>query len=60
METKSAERIEAAEGRIKDAWDLFDKDKTDKVVQEEVERYPVNRSLKVARYSDLFSNLYSY
>jgi hypothetical protein len=60
METKSAEWIEAAEGRIKDAWDLFDKDKTDKVVQEEVERYPVNRSLKVARYSDLFSNLYSY
>ena len=49
MESKSAEWIEAAEGRIKDAWDMFDKDKTEKVVQEEVERHPVNRSLKVAR-----------
>jgi len=36
MDTKSAEWVEAAEGRIREAWDLFDKDKTETVIQEEV------------------------
>jgi Ca2+-binding EF-hand superfamily protein len=36
METKSEKWIEETEGRIREAWDLFDKDKTDTVVQEEI------------------------
>jgi len=36
MESQSNEWLEAAEGRIREAWDIIDKDKTDKVVQEEI------------------------
>lgn len=36
METKSQEWIEQTEARIREAFDLFDKDKADAIIQEEV------------------------
>eukprot|EP01041_Mallomonas_annulata_P008916 gene8916-18449_t len=52
METKSQEWIEATEARIREAFDLFDKDKSDVVVQEEIGTimralgvYPTERQL---------------
>lgn len=36
METKSAEWIEATEAKIREAFDLFDTDKADAIIQEEV------------------------
>jgi len=36
METKSAEWIEETENKIREAFSLFDKDRTDTVVQEEI------------------------
>jgi len=36
METKSQEWIEQAESRIREVFELFDKDKTESIVQEEV------------------------
>lgn len=36
MDTKSAEWIEQTEAKIREAFDLFDKDKADAIIQEEV------------------------
>lgn len=36
MDTKSQEWIEATQARIREVFDLFDKDKSDSIVQEEV------------------------
>jgi calmodulin len=36
MEHKSTEWLEETEGKIKEAWDLFDKDKKGHVIQEEI------------------------
>eukprot|EP01039_Chlorochromonas_danica_P009021 gene9021-9956_t len=52
METKSQEWIEQTEARIREAFDLFDKDKADAIIQEEVGTvmrslgvFPTERSL---------------
>ena len=52
METKSQEWIEQTEARIREAFDLFDKDKADAIIQEEVGTvmralgaYPTERAL---------------
>ena len=52
MDTKSQEWIEQTEARIREAFDLFDKDKADAIIQEEVGTvmralgaYPTERSL---------------
>jgi|Transcript_30082 Ca2+-binding EF-hand superfamily protein len=52
METKSQEWIEQTEAKIREAFDLFDKDKADAIIQEEVGTvmralgaYPTERAL---------------
>lgn len=52
METKSAEWVEQTEAKIREAFDLFDKDKADAIIQEEVGTvmralgaYPTERQL---------------
>jgi calmodulin len=52
METKSQEWMESTEARIREAFDLFDKDKADSILQEEVGTvmralgaYPTERAL---------------
>lgn len=52
MDTKSQEWIEQTEAKIREAFDLFDKDKADAIIQEEVGTvmralgaYPTERSL---------------
>lgn len=52
MDTKSHEWIEQTEAKIREAFDLFDKDKADAIIQEEVgtvmralSAYPTERSL---------------
>jgi len=47
METKSHEWIEQTEARIREAFDLFDKDKADAIIQEEVSVFLLLRSPKV-------------
>ena len=63
MDAKSAEWIEQTEAKIREAFDLFDKDKADAIIQEEVGTvmralgaYPTERQLVLEILPELQDN----